>query len=273
MPVDDYGSLSRLTRPLPRPLGRELALVVSFAGHVRQLVDGRTRAATDRLAELDQLEHDLDAIAAAGDAQTECGRALASVIRARSLPLAPLRDLLCAAREDLATSRYASFGELMVHVRRAANPIGRVALILCDAATPRHLALSDGLCCGLWLTGMLRDVPRDFARGRLYLPLDDLERYRVTEDEIAAGQSTGRWRALMMFQIERTRKMLQAGASLGRNLPGRVGFDARLLILAGERILKKLHATQGDVFTGRPEITKSDWPYLVARALVPSYRP
>lgn len=273
MPVDHYPSLSRLTRTLPRSLGRELALVLSFADRIRDIVDGGMLTLTERLAELDRIQHDLDAIAAATNPALPLCRTIASVVTARSLPLEPFRDLLSAAREDLTTARYGSFAELMVHVRRAANPIGHLALHLCDAATPRNLALAGGLSCGVWLTGMLRDVPREFAQGRLYLPLDDLARHRVAEDGIAAHQSTGGWRALMMFEIERARKMLQAGAPLGRILSGRVGFHTRLLVLGAERILKKLHEGRGDVFARRPEIAKGDWPYLFGRALVPSYRP
>jgi squalene synthase HpnC len=273
MPVDDHPTLSLLICTLPRPLGRELALVLSFAGHLRDIVDAGTRASHDRLAELERIRNDLDAIAGEVDPTLPPCRALAPVVRARCLPVEPLQDLLSAAREDLTSPRYDGFGDLMVHVRRAANPIGRLALHLCDAAAPRSLALSDGLSCGVWLTGMLRNIPRDLARGRLYLPLDDLTRHRVTEDQIAARQATGGWRALMMFEIERARRMLQAGAPLGRVLEGRVGFDTRLLVLAAERILKKLHEAPDDVFTRRPELTKGDWPYLVGRALVPSHRP
>lgn len=271
MPPDPYPILSPLARTLPRWLGREVALVLSFASQVRKIVDDEMHSA--RLTKLQAIDRDLDAIAAGDAPALPACEPLARLIDTRSLPLTPFRQLLGAAREDLSPARFAGFPDLMSHVRSAATPIGRLVLHLCDTATARHLALSDGLCCALWLTAMLRDVPRDFAHGRLYLPLDDLERYRVTEDEIAARRLSGRWRALMMFEIERARKMLQAGAPLGRILPGRVGFNTRLLVLGAERILKKLHEAQGDVFTKRAEIVGRDWPYLVARALLPSYRP
>jgi squalene synthase HpnC len=270
MSLDDHATLSRLAHSLPRPLARDIAPVLAFTGHVREIVQ---HARGDPLAQLNRLRLDLDAIAAGTCPAPPPCAALASVIERRSLPLEPLRDLLVAACDDLTTARYGSFGELMVHARRAANPIGRLVLHLCNAASPRHLALSDGLCCGLWLTCMLRDVPGDFEQGRLYLPLEDLARYRVVETQIAARQASGGWRALMMFEIERARKMLQAGAPLGRILQGRVGFDARLLVVGGERVQQKLHEMQGDVFTRRPEIDKRDWPYLLGRALIPSYRP
>lgn len=273
MPLDPYPILSPLARTLPGALGREVPLVLAFASHVYEIVDGETHAQSGRQALLEAIDRDLDAIAVGNAPALPVCEALTRLVHARSLPLALFRDLVDAAREDLNTPRYASFPELMSHVRGAATPIGRLALHLCGTATARHLALSDGLCCALWLAGMLRDVPRDFARGRLYLPLEDLERYRVTEDEIAARRPTGRWRALMTFEIERARKMLQAGAPLGRILRGRAGFNTRLLVLGAERILKKLHDTPGDVFARRPEIVGRDWPYLVARAVFPSYRP
>jgi squalene synthase HpnC len=273
MAFGDNPSLSFLTRALPRPIGREVALVLSFAGAVREVADRGMLTQADRLAQLDDIRKDLDAIAAGASPDRPSLQSLGSVISVRALPLGPFRDLLSAAADDIAAPRYGTFGELMIHVRRAANPIGRLVMHLCDSGSPRNLALSDGLASSLWLTGMLRDIPRDYAGGRLYLPLEDMERYHVSESQIANHQAAGGWRALMMSEIERVRKMLQASAPLGRILAGRVGFEARLLVMGAERILKKLHDAQGNVFSRRPVITKADWPYLVGRALFPSYRP
>jgi phytoene/squalene synthetase len=271
--MDSFGSLSRLARTLPRPLRQDLSVLVSFVSHVRRIVDAGPSVVADRLATFEQIDRDLTAIAARTPPETQCGQSIAPLISARRLPLQPFRDLLVAAQEDSSTGRYATFAQLMGHVRRAANPIGRLTLHLCDAATPRNLALADGLSCGLWLIGMLRDVPGDFTRGRLYLPLEELERFRVAEEGIGAGRITGGWQPLMMFQIERARRMLESGAPLVRVLGGRVGVAARLLVVGGERILKRLHDRPGDVFTQRAVITKRDWPYLIGRAVFPSYRP
>jgi len=180
-------------------------------------------------------------------------------------------DLLHAARDDVTITRYRSFGELMPHVRRSANPIGRLLLHLSGTAPPRSLALSDGVCSSLWLIGVLRDLPLDYAKGRLFLPLEEMERYGVKETQIAGHDGGGGWGPLMLFQIERARKMLQAGASLGQD--GCFGFRARALIIAGERLLKKLHEARGDVFRSRPVLGVHDWPYIFGRALFPRLRP
>jgi phytoene/squalene synthetase len=71
----------------------------------------------------------------------------------------------------------------------------------------------------------------------------------------------------MRHQIERARRMLQAGAPLGRVLSGRVGLEVRMIVLGGERILKKLHEADGDVFRHRPVLARRDWAYMFLRGL------
>ncbi|WP_374348992.1 phytoene/squalene synthase family protein, partial [Chitinimonas sp.] len=110
----------------------------------------------------------------------------------------------------------------------------------------------------------------DWQKGRVYLPQDELARMGVTEAQIAAGRLDDNWRALMHYQLDRTRRILLAGAPLGRQLPGRLGVEIRLTVLGGAAILKKLEASGFDVFGQRPTLGKRDWPRLLYGALFPS---
>jgi phytoene/squalene synthetase len=117
------------------------------------------------------------------------------------------------------------------------------------------------------LINFLQDIEIDFAKGRIYLPQDEMARYGVSERQIAARDAGGTWSVFMRHQMERARRMLQAGAPLGRVLKGRVGMELRMIVLGGERILSKLHESQGDVFRHRPTLERGDWLYILLRAL------
>jgi squalene synthase HpnC len=184
------------------------------------------------------------------------------------LPLSAFRDLLSAFSQDVTRKRYADFGEVMDYCRRSANPIGRLMLRLYGESDARSLAYSDGICSSLQLINFLQDIAIDYRKGRIYLPQDEMTRYGITEDQIARGDAGGTWEIFMRHQIERARRMLQAGAPLGRVLRGRIGLELRMIVLGGERILRKLHEARGDVFRHRPRLEGTDWLYMFGRAVL-----
>jgi len=128
-------------------------------------------------------------------------------------------------------------------------------------ATDRcNLIWSDDICSSLQLINFWQDVAIDFRKHRIYLPADEMAEYSVTEAQIANGEANSNWRQLMLFQIDRTRQMLLAGAPLGRILPGRIGLELRMIVMGGNRVLEKLRAARGDVFRDRPVLRAFDWP-------------
>jgi phytoene/squalene synthetase len=106
----------------------------------------------------------------------------------------------------------------------------------------------------------------DWAKGRVYLPQEDLARFGIPESQIANGRADGRWRELLGFQCRRTREMMVSGAPLGSRLPGRIGLEIRAIVAGGIRILEKIEAAQGDVFRSRPVLGRSDWARILWRA-------
>ena len=205
---------------------------------------------------LRQFGLELDRIEAGQPTQHPLFARLAPVIRTHALPVGLFRDLLSAFAQDVTKKRYADFGEVMDYCRRSANPVGRLLLHLYGETQPRSLAYSDGICASLQLINFLQDVEIDYAKGRIYLPQDEMARYGISERQIAAREAGAAWSIFMRHQIERARRMLQAGAPLGRVLKGRLGMELRMIVLGGERILKKLHDAQGDVFGHRPKLER-----------------
>lgn len=267
MPVDHYENFPVASLLLPRRLRRATEAIYRFARSADDIADEGDAPPADRLAALATYRHELDRIER-GDTPTDpVFGPLADAIRRHGLPLAPFRDLLSAFAQDVEKKRYANFGELMDYCRRSANPIGRLMLHLYGDHDPRHQAYSDAICSSLQLINFLQDVAVDYEKGRVYLPQDELAALHVSEAQIAAGDTRGLWHAMMHRQIERARKLLQAGAPLGRALKGRIGLELRLTIRGGETILRKLHADPGCVFHNRPVLTKKDWIVMLARSL------
>lgn len=253
---------------LPRRFRGPVRLIYAFARQADDYADEGDNSNEERLRCLGTFRAELDRIEAGQPAQLPLFVQLAATIREHRLPLAPFRDLLSAFAQDVTKRRYADFGEVVDYCRRSANPIGLLLLHLYGETAPRSLAYSDGICSSLQLINFLQDVAIDYGKGRVYLPQDEMERYGVSEAQIARHDAGGTWGVFMRQQIERARRMLQAGAPLGRILKGRVGMELRMIVLGGERILKQLHEAEGDVFGHRPLLRKGDWIYMLARALV-----
>lgn len=252
---------------LPMRLRRPISMIYAFARQADDFADEGDLPPEQRLTLLDGFRKELDRIQAGLVPETAFFRALADTVFRHSLPLEPFYDLLDAFSQDVVKNRYANFGEVMQYCRRSANPIGRLLLHLYGEATPRNIGYSDAICSALQIINFLQDVAIDYRKNRIYLPQDEMARYRVTEQQIARGDPGGMWWAFMQFEIERARKLLQAGAPLGRALKGRIGLEMRAIIAGGETILRKLHKAQGNMFAHRPVLQFTDWAYMLYRAM------
>lgn len=252
---------------LPRHLRRPVQVIYAFARQADDFADEGDDPPEVRLAKLNRFRAELDQIERGERPELPLFQDLALIIQTHQLPIQYFRDLLDAFSQDVTQTRYQHFGEVMDYCRRSANPIGRLLLHLYRETDARALAYSDGICSALQLINFLQDIAIDFQKGRIYLAQDELAQYGITEQQLERGEINQQWWPFMQFQIERTRKLLQAGAPLGRQLHGRIGLEMRLIIMGGERILKKLHDVHGDVFHARPVLKPTDWLYMTYRAI------
>ena len=268
MPVDHYENFPVASWLLPKRLRKPVEAIYRFARSADDIADEGDAPPAERLAQLARYHAKLGSIESGNTPDDPVFGPLAEAIRSHAIPITPFRDLLSAFSQDVEKTRYASFGEVMDYCRRSANPVGRLMLHLYGDHDPRHLAYSDAICSSLQLINFLQDIAVDYQKDRIYLPQDELAAYHVSEAQIAEGDTRGLWHAMMHKQIERARKLMQAGAPLGRQLKGRIGLELRVTILGGETILRKLHADPGSVFHSRPVLTKKDWISMIGRALI-----
>ncbi|WP_343651174.1 squalene synthase HpnC [Herbaspirillum sp.] len=259
MAVDHYENFPVASLLLPAHLRPAVGAIYAFARSADDIADEGDAEPAQRLAALQAYEAQLDLIAAGSRCTTPIFQRLQQTIADHALPLQPLRDLLSAFRQDVVTTRYARYEDLLDYCRRSANPVGTLMLHLYGAATKENLRDSDAICSALQLINFWQDVAIDWEKGRIYLPLEDLARFGVSPQDIADGCSAPRWQQLMQFEIMRARDLMLSGAPLARRLPGRIGLELRMVVQGGLRILERIEHVQGDVFRQRPRLGKRDW--------------
>jgi squalene synthase HpnC len=267
MPVDHYENFPVASILLPARLRPAVEAIYAFARSADDLADEGDAAPAVRLQALAAYEAGLDRIENRQIAQSPLFHALDAVVQRYRLPLQPLRDLLSAFKQDVVTKRYANFTTLLDYCRRSANPVGCLMLHLYSAADTSNLRDSDAICSALQLINFWQDVAIDWEKARIYLPQEDLERFGVDEAQLAQGRIDDKWRALMRFEVERARAMILSGAPLSLRLPGRIGWELRLVIQGGLHILQRIEANGYDIFKHRPSLRKTDWLRLLWRAL------
>jgi len=267
MPVDHYENFPVASVLLPRRLVPAVEAIYAFARSADDLADEGDALPAQRLAALAAYEAALDAIAR-GEAQDDpMFSRLAGVIDQYKLPLQPFRDLLSAFKQDVGTSRYASFESLLDYCARSANPVGLLMLTLYGAADEENIRASNAICSSLQLINFLQDVAIDREKDRIYMPMDDLQRYRVTPAQLDKSEADVHFRALMRFQVGRARMLMLDGAPLALRLPGRIGWELRMVVQGGLRILEAIEQADYDVFRRRPQLGARDWLLIIWRSI------
>jgi squalene synthase HpnC len=267
MAVDHYENFPVASILLPRRLVPAVEAIYAFARSADDLADEGDAAPDVRLGALRAYEEALDTIARGEPQSDPMFARLAAVVEQYRLPLQPMRELLSAFRQDVVTHRYAHYDALLDYCRRSANPVGRLMLALYGTGDERSLAESDAICSALQLINFWQDVAIDHAKGRIYIPLEDLRRFGVPEEAIGRGDAGLAWRELMAFEVERARALMLSGAALPGRLRGRIGWELRLVVQGGLRILDAIEAVDYDVFRRRPQLGPRDWVAMAWGAL------
>ena len=253
---------------LPRHLRRDLAAVYAFARGGDDLADeGRDAGRLERLA---TWEEKLLACVADPDAAVDpVFQALGHTIATRALPVAPFQDLITAFRRDASgdTRAMATFADVLEYCRCSANPVGRIVLGLFGHRDAERQARSDDVCTALQLTNFWQDVAGDFARGRTYLPAEDLDRFPGSREALAVSRATDGFRRLLAFEVARTREYFARGLGLADLVTGRLRREVRLFARGGMAILDRIVAAEYDVFARRPKLGRGDLLRLVVQAV------
>jgi squalene synthase HpnC len=214
---------------------------------------------------LDQWEMELHACYA-GSPRHPVFVALAETVRGFDIPKQPFADLLTAFRQDQTVVRFPVFQDVLNYCRNSANPVGHLVLYLCGYRDSERQALSDFTCTALQLANFWQDVSDDYGKGRIYLPLEDLSRFRVREQDIADRRNTAAFCELMQFEVRRARDWFARGLPLLKRVDKELAVDLELFSRGGQEILNAIERQDFRVLGRRPSISKSRKLALVARA-------
>ena len=264
---ENFPVASFLCPPRLRPA---VAAIYWFARTADDIADEGDASAAQRLQELAAYREDL--LAAAQDLPfsarwPQVFGPLQAILGQFDLPLPLLTDLLSAFEQDVVKPRYASQAELLDYCSRSANPVGRLLLHLYGVHDAESLAQSDKICSALQLINFWQDLSLDIPRGRIYLPRDAWAKYGVDEDQLLGLQINTHTRALVAANVAAARASMDQGSGLAKKVPGRAGWELRLVVQGGLRILDKIEALDFATLRQRPKLKAWDLTLMAWRAL------
>jgi squalene synthase HpnC len=249
---------------LPKRVRAHLLAVYGFA---RLIDDAGDEASGDRLALLDELEADLERVWGGAPRNPLIAR-LQPTAAACGLQIEPFRRLIEANRRDQAVDRYETYEDLLGYCELSANPVGELVLRIFGLATPERLALSDKVCSALQLAEHWQDVGEDYARGRIYLPLEDLRRFGVREADLGASPATPAVRSLMEFEVRRAHELLDEGAPLVRAISGRAKLAVAAFVAGGRSALRAIERADCEVLGPPPRAGRARRALEAVRTLI-----
>ncbi|RQO56442.1 squalene synthase HpnC [Paucibacter sp. KBW04] len=271
MSIEHYENFPVASWLCPKPLRPAIAAIYHFARTADDLADEGEANQAQRIQDLQDYRADLRA-AAEGRAPSprwasQVFNPLIPVLQQYRLPLPLLEQLLDAFEQDLHQQRYSDRAELLAYCSRSANPVGRLLLHLYGLNEASALRRSDAICSALQLINFWQDFTRDGPKGRVYAPQSDLQRHGLDAQALLACQDSPAARALIRDLCDWAEQLMLEGAPLVHQIPGRAGWELRLVVQGGLRILEKIRAMQYASLVQRPKLVALDAPALLFRAL------
>ena len=264
---ENFPVASVLCPPRLRPA---IAAIYGFARTADDIADEGDALPPTRLADLAAFRADLMATVNGLPPSARWAgvfERLGPVITQFGLPVNLLTDLLSAFEQDVVKQRYASQHELLDYCRRSANPVGRLLLHLYGVGDAASLAQSDCICSALQLINFWQDLSVDIPRGRLYLPADALAAHGVTEMQMMALEDSPNAINLIADCVRSERARMLKGSNLVKKVPGRGGWELRLVVQGGLRILDKIESQGFNTLRQRPKLGRWDVAVMGWRAL------
>ena len=268
--VDHYENFPVASFLCPPALRPAIMAIYWFARTADDLADEGDATPAARLADLESFRADLTACAEGKPTSNRWATVfipLQRVIERHVLPVDLLANLLSAFEQDVVKTRYASQAELLDYCRRSANPVGRLLLHLYKVSDTESLAQSDCICTALQLINFWQDLGVDIPRGRIYLPADGFADHGVDEAALLRLDMNPATTALIATNVAWAKALMQHGAALVKKVPGRAGWELRLVVQGGLRIAEKIEQLQFATLTQRPKLNVWDAAVMLWRAL------
>jgi squalene synthase HpnC len=261
-----YENFPVVSKLVPSGLRKHVAVIYRFARTADDIADEGNDSPEIKIARLDEYKEKLSDCLK-GKFADEFWLALKNTIDTYSLKEEYFYDLLSAFRQDIEKKRYRNFEELLDYCRRSANPVGRIMLQLFGIKNPECYKYSDYVCTALQLINFYQDVSIDYQKGRIYIPMDEMEKFGVTEESFEKRIADANFKSLMKFQLKRNLELFMKGSYLIEILPYRMKYQISWTIYGGKKILYKIARGGYDVLNFRPVLSKIDYLILMIKGL------
>ncbi len=252
---------------VPAKFRNEIAIIYWFARTADDYADEGNYSSSIRLEKLQALEDRLKSLLE-DNSVTQFEAALRNTIVTRRINPEYFLNLLKAFKQDVIKTRYADFNEVMDYCSNSANPVGRILLELFDIRNDKAFYYSDRICTALQITNFIQDTKIDFGNGRIYYPLDEMEKFSVNEKMFEMNEISFNLKKLIEFSVNRAQRMFDEGKPLLEFLSGRFKYEIAWTIKGGEEILNKIRGADFDIFIKRPVLTKTDYLKLFIKSFI-----
>lgn len=240
---------------IPAKFRNDIAIIYWFARTADDYADEGNCSSLLKLEKLQAFEDRLKTLLNDGSL-TAFEAALRNTIVARKLNSEYFFNLLKAFKQDVTKTRYFELSEVLDYCSNSANPVGRILLELFDIRNDKAIYYSDKICTALQITNFIQDTKVDFAKGRIYYPLDEMEKFGVDEKMFEMTEISDNLKKLIEFSVTRTQSLFDEGKGLLEFLSGRFKYEITWTIRGGEEILSKIRGADFDIFSRRPVLTK-----------------
>ena len=251
---------------IPKDLQKHVAIIYWFSRTADDFADEGNFTEEERIKKLNEFENRLTQLLN-GKPDNNFEVALKNSIEEKKLNPAHFYNLLKAFKQDVTKKQYEDFNELLCYCKYSANPVGRLVLELFEIGDENAFLLSDKICTALQLTNFYQDVSIDWENGRIYIPQDELKKYKVEKIVFELKENNLNFKSVLEANVKRTEKLFIEGRGLLKYLNGRLKYEIAWTILGGEKILNKIKRIDYDVLNQRPELTKIDLSFLFIKSL------
>lgn len=262
-----YENFPVASRFVSKELRKYVWTIYAFARIADDYADEPGFTVAERMDNLNQWEQYLDECYN-GNPTHRVFAALAETVERFQIPQELFRNLLTAFRADVTIKRYGTYEDVLAYCRNSANPVGRLLLLLFNYRNETMMHLSDSICTALQLTNFWQDVSVDLLKDRIYLPLEDLEEFGYSEQDLLEHKVNEPFGILMAFQVRRAAELFAEGKPLLAMVDKDLSMELKLTWISGMKILQKIHKQHYDVLTKRPALSKLDKLGLLFRSFL-----
>ncbi len=252
---------------IPHKLKKHIAVIYQFARQADDIADEGNYPYDFRLMLMENYKNKFTQ-SLKGIYDDYFWMALVNTIYKMQLTQKYFYDLLSAFQQDITVTRYKTFDDILNYCERSANPVGRLILELFNIRNEEAIEYSDAICTALQLTNFYQDISLDYKKNRIYIPMDELKKFDISENVFELKKNNINFQQLLKYSIERVKEFYYKGEKILRYLPRELRFQIKLTILGGEKILEKIEQINYNTLNVRPLLLKKDILKIIYNALL-----